>query len=915
MISDHCCCDHQVICQFDHGQRLILTAFGPDILRVQVDPPPQARPSLCVQAQPSGTLALAAQGEGMTVTNGSLTALIGPDGHIVFSRHGLELLRETGRGWPTNALPNPEDRRGAEQTWQLPAGDALFGLGQYQDGVINRRGSDCTLIHGNVTVAVPFLVSTGSWGLLWDNASHTTFHDGPDGLRLCSEVADGIDYYLCVGDDPPAAIAGYRRLTGAAPLFPRGFYGFIQCKERYQNAEELVAVTREHRQRGIPLDVIVQDWRYWGPSSRWSGMVYDPQDYGDLPQAVRQIHDLHASVMISIWPVVGPDCALHAALQEAGHLFETVHWSGGHIYDAFSPEARAIYWQHAHDGLFAHGIDAWWMDGTEPEFADCHDQMVHKAALLAQRDTAAGSWARVLNAFSLVTTQGVYQGQRAASDDKRVFILTRSAFTGQQAYAAATWSGDISASWQTLARQIPAGLNFCASGLPYWTTDNGAFFVRGRGGTFPEGVADPAFREFFLRWTQYSAFCPLMRSHGTQTPREAWHFGSPGDPIYDGIRSFIGLRMRLLPYSYNLAYQAWAEGGTPMQPLAFRFPGDATSAAIADQFFYGPALMVCPVTRPMLHAPSDRIDMLLASNLHSDGGDGLRRVIHDALDDEAPVEDRRIMNDFDYSWNGNPPPGVSSESYRVSWRGDLRLDPACPRTLVLRVAGRVRMQLDGRTVVDDWQDGPIREWTIDLPPVSEPRLLPLALDFGHVSGDASVTLGWGLTDLPQLDPQAPQQRPVYLPPGDWFDFWTGQRLGGGVVRDLDAPLERIPVLVPAGSILPLGSERQWHDEQPDTDLEIRIYRGADACCTLYEDAGNGYAYERGHYSTITLHWHEADQTLAIAARQGGFPGMLAQRTFHVVLVDQDHGTGIAMSTTIDRSIHYDGTALRVRMEG
>ena len=322
------------------------------------------------------------------------------------------------------------------------------------DGVMNRRGTSRTLIHGNVSIVVPFLISTGRWGILWDNASHTEFKDDADGMRFWSEVADGADYYLCAGDTMDQVIGGYRQLTGAQPLFPKAFYGFIQCKERYKTADEIVEVAERHRELKLPLDVIVQDWRYWGEGSQWSGMTYDPEMYGDLPEAIRRIHEMNVLLMISIWPVIGCEAELFKELSEAGHIFDPVHWSSGKIYDAFDPEARAIYWKHAREGLFKLGVDAWWMDGTEPEFVDCHDSEVHKASLLAQRDTASGSWARVLNAFSLATVQGVYEGQRKESDEKRVFILTRSAFAGQQRFGAASWSGDVSSNWATLAKHI-----------------------------------------------------------------------------------------------------------------------------------------------------------------------------------------------------------------------------------------------------------------------------------------------------------------------------------------------------------------------------------------------------------------------------------------------------------------------------
>lgn len=444
------------------GTELRLTGHGPDVLRVQLRPPGAGeRPSLAVIDAPDDSAWQITEKNGATLLrSGAISVSVADSGLLQVSRDGVELLATTSFAFPTNDLDDPDDRVGAELACRLPAETALHGLGQFPDGVMNWRGHEATLIHGNVTVIVPFLLSSAGWGVLWDNAAHTTFSDDANGMRLWSEVGDGVDAYFCFGADADGVIAGYRRLTGAAPLFPRAFHGFIQCKERYETADELVSVVQEHRDRNLPLDVIVQDWRYWGEMNQWSSMVHDPDAFGDLPAAIDTIHEAHAKVMISIWPVVGPDAALAKDLDEAGHMFPTIHWSSGKIYDAFSAEARAIYWQHARDGLFRHGVDAWWMDGTEPEFADCHDPMAHKASLLAQRATAAGTWARVLNAFSLATTQGVYEGQRAETDAKRVFILTRSAFAGQQRYAAATWSGDIGSSWEVFANQIPAGLNF-----------------------------------------------------------------------------------------------------------------------------------------------------------------------------------------------------------------------------------------------------------------------------------------------------------------------------------------------------------------------------------------------------------------------------------------------------------------------
>ncbi len=767
----------------DYGLELVW--YGADIVRVRRyrgDRP--AGKSFAVVAAPAKPQAIESEKTegGMRITGGNIAVTIDASGVLDFFYHGRLLLKEKPGSFnlPRNSLPNPADRYGAEQGFELSADEGLYGLGQFPDGVMNWRGHKATLIHGNVTVVVPFIVSTNGWGLLWDNPSHTEFSDDDGGMRFWSEVGDGVDYYLCAGADADEVIGGYRHLTGAAPLFPRAFYGFIQCKERYQTADELVEVVREHRKRGLPLDVIVQDWMYWGRGedtvNKWSGMRHDPESYGDLPQAVRAIHEMHAKVMISIWPRIGLGSELGRELYEKGLMFEGKPGSKDKVYDAFCAEARAIYWKHVKRELFDLGIDAWWMDGTEPEFEDCHDAQVHKASLLAQRDTAAGSWARVLNAFCLATTGGVYEQQRECCDDKRVFILTRSAFAGQQRNGAATWSGDVSANWQTFANQVPSGLNFCMAGIPYWTTDNGAFFVQGRGATFPEGIKDPAFREFFLRWFQYSCFCPLMRSHGTQTPREIWQFGEPGDLIYDSLAAFAGLRMRLLPYSYSLAARTTFHGGTPMRALAMDFPHDRNVYGIADQFMYGPALMACPVLFPMVHPPREN-DAVFAAK-----------------------------------------------------------------------------------------------------------------------------------------PDASQERKVYLPEGMWYDFWSGEKYAGAADYMFAAPLERIPVLVRAGTILPLGPHRQWHAEKPDDLLELRIYPGADGAFVLYEDAGDSYAYERGEYSEITLRWSDRERKLSLERRRGAFPGMLKERTFNVVEVAINRGGGIAPEEKPSAVIRYDGSAASHRLQ-
>ncbi len=897
----------------DKHQTILLTWYGPDILRVRIWPGDclPLKASLCVVAEPSAPEGweLDQQGDAVVLSGPSLCARIGSTGDITFLRRGRELLTAKGDGvaFPGNSLPDPADRLGAEQVFSLDPEHALYGLGQFQNGVLNWRGHDATLIHGNTTVVVPFLCSSGNWGLLWDNASHTEFSDGPDGMRLWSEVGDGVDFYVCSGENLDAVIAGYRRLTGDPPLFPRGFYGYIQCKCRYMSATELVDVVAEHRQRKLPLDVIVQDWLYWGrwkETERWSSMLHDEASYGDLPGAIRKIHDLHALVMVSIWPCLGVETAICRELMQKGFVFDDPSTPTRKVFDAFSPAARAIYWRHANEGLFAHGVDAWWMDATEPEFRGCHDPLKHKQSLASQRATAAGSWSRVLNGYSLAATTGVYEGQRAASEDKRVFILSRSAWAGQQRNAAATWSGDTTASWETFKKQIPAGLNFCLAGMPYWTTDNGGFFLRGGGSSFPEGVDDPAFREFFLRWFQYSCFCPLMRSHGTDTPREIWQFGRPGDMIYDTLAAFDNLRMRLLPYSYSLAAEACFRGSTPMRALAMDYGDDPLTYDIKYQFHYGPALMACPVVEPMRFLPKGGSDVLFAPG-HFKGGARIRN--YDGLEGLAVAKECIHEGGLDFNWSGNLPDGVTSDVYRIEISGELEPDRLAGQTeLLVQFAGRCRVEVDDEQVLDDWVDGPLRKRTVPLP---RPRagLLRLKVIYGHTGGAPVLKIAKEVRiESPQEQPARPFTREVYLPQGVWHDFWTGEAVRGGRTVTCQAPLERIPVLAPAGALLPLGPVQQWHDELPQDRLELRIYPGADGRFTFYQDAGNSYAYEHGERSTFDLVWDDAEHRLTIGDRQGAYPGMPKTMAIDVVLVSTGHGVGIDAAVNPNLRITYTG---------
>ena len=708
---------------------------------------------------------------------------VSKDGSLEFLRHGEPKLvvPSSGSERPRSPYEREEDQFGAAQRFQLNPNEAIYGLGQVLNGKLNWRGQSATLIHGNVTVVVPFMCSSNSWGILWDNPSHTEFKDNDQGMHLWSDVADAIDYYVVLGDQMDDIIAGYRALTGAAPLFPRQFYGLLQSKERYKTADELVEVCEEHAKRDLPVDVIIQDWQYWGGMDQWSGMRVDQEKFGDLAAASERIHAMDIQVMISIWPLIGEGSEFFTALDQKGFFYTPgVAGPDSRIYDAYNPEARELYWEYAKKGLFELGVDAWWMDGTEPEYVDCHDPMSHKHAMITQSDTAAGSWARVLNAYSLATTRGVYEGQRATTDEKRVFILTRSAWAGQQRYASATWSGDISANWETFEKQIPAGLNFCLAGIPYWTTDTGAFFTNGRGGEFSEGVNDPAYRELFLRWYQYSCFCPLMRAHGTQTPREIWHFGQPGETIYDTLKHFAELRRKLMPYSYSLAAQACFHAGTPMRALAMDYADDPAVYDIPDQFSYGPAFMVAPILEPMVHAPSERLDPLRALvDFLVDGKPGLEIKTFSGVDSTDAVNTKVRMMPIDCNWSGGVPAGVEADTYRMEFAAMLVPDKA-GRDVLIQVTGRVRVYVDGDLLIDDWpedsSEGASREHRLALPTKDQQHHLRVVYGHGpQEHGQAVLRVGWDLSEtVAKIDPNRQFRRNTYIPAGTWYDFWTNQ---------------------------------------------------------------------------------------------------------------------------------------------
>jgi alpha-D-xyloside xylohydrolase len=734
----------------------------------------------------------------------------------------------------------------AEQGFASPSDERLYGTGQFQDGFLNLRGLSRRLTQVNTQLSLPFLLSSKGYGLLWHNTGmmelnpldhllstvRVPFDDGSTtknlttnlGLReitlslavfecpfdvteqgrycfqldvgktaakkdymgkkhyveidgkvlvdvfnywlppttsffvdfapgrhklrvvglaednpslrfarvkdatvLRSPVSTGVDYIVIAGPAAEDIIAEYRRLTGEAPMMPKWAYGFIQCRERYKTSNELLASAREFRARKIPMDLIIQDWQYWGDYG-WGSMHFNEADYPDPAGMIRNLHDINARFMLSVWIRVDRQSDVGQAFAK-----RKCYIPGTSLIDLFNPDAVAAYWGAMSHRLLSLGIDAWWQDGSYPETDG-----------LADRTTAAGPGEAVRLQYPLLVARTVYEGQRRDEPDRRVMILSCSAFLGQQRFAAAIWSGDIGCDWETLKRQIPAGLNMMAAGYPYWTVDAGGFFRP------LTQYKDPAYHELFLRWLQFATFLPLMRVHGFETTTEPWNYGAE---VEARARALIELRYRLLPYVYSTAAEVTRKGSSIMRPLVMDFANDPKALDQAHSFMFGKAIHVAPVTEP----------------------------------------------------------GVKT------WK-------------------------------------------------------------------------------------------VYLPKsnGGWHDFWTGEHRTGGEYHDVEAPLDRIPLHVRAGAIIPFGPVVQNTVEADGRDVAINVYGGADGEFELYEDEGTNYNYEKGLFSTIRFVWQNDQRELTILKRQGSFPGMLESRTFTVSLTQ--HG-----QRSPSRPVNYAGDALSLRL--
>jgi len=661
-----------------------------------------------------------------------------------------------------------EDCFHIKQSFQYSPGETLYGLGSFQDADLALNGKKISLIQKNRDDVVPVIISTNHYGLLWDNYSGSEFNDIRGSYYLWSEVADEINYFVIYGETTDKIVSAYRQLTGVAPMFPKWVYGYIQSKQKYNTQDEIVSIVKGFRDRKFPLDLIVQDWQYW-PEGQWGQKSFNRNNYPDPTKMVKDIHDMNAKVIISIWPNMSKGSPNQIELSKINGLLK----DNEHL-NILMPEARKLYWKQTNDSLFSIGIDGWWADCSEGYDSDWTSPFL-KLSNAKSTEVNAGALkdlmrsGRYINTYALMHTKGLYEGQRSTPSQKRVYILTRSSFAGMQKYGASFWTGDVSANWEEFRMQIPAGLNFCMTGIPYWTTDIAGYFIKHEpgwwfsNGVFEKGQEDEGFKELYTRWFQFAAFCPLFRAHGADFPREPWAFGTPESKTYTTLLKFTNLRYRLLPYIYSQAWKVTNENYTIMRALPFDFMNDTATYTINNQYMFGPSILVNPVVEPLYYLPNN-----------------------------------------------------------------------------------VKMDSSAYT------------------------------------------------------------RNVYLPKGtQWIDFWTGKRFDGGQNVKANATFETMPLFVRAGSIIPMGPFIQYSTEKSDP-LEIRIYAGTDGDFTLYEDENDTYNYEKGVYSLITFHWDNTLKTLTVSDRKGEFTGMLKNRTFNIVLVNEAKGIGVETTEIPSKIIKYNG---------
>lgn len=773
--------------------------FGPNTLRVLKTPQGKSvkKESLSVIAQPQNSgIKITTPGNGCIVMKSqTLTVILNPQtGIITYAKPNGDALLIEQENVKAFTPVNDAGRStySVYQGFTTSKEEGLYGLGQLQNGQMMQRGMTKHLVQGNVEDVSPFFQSTKGYGVFWDNYSGTTYTDNEQETSFCSEVGDCIDYYFMYGGSADRVIAEVRALTGDVPMMPLWSYGFMQSKERYKSQEETVGVVKKYRELGIPLDCIIQDWQYWGHNYLWNAMDFQNPAFSRPKDMIDEVHALNARMMISIWSSFGPATKPYRALDKEGLLFDIETWpqsgvdgwppnleypSGVRVYDAYSPKARDIYWEHLNKGIFQLGMDGWWMDSTEP------DHFNHKESDF-DRQTGLGSYRSVRNAYPLVSVGGVSDHQRALTQDKRVIILTRSGFLGQQRYGSNVWSGDVQSSWDMFRKQITAGLNFSLTGMPHWNSDLGGFFAGSYNTSWGDNSAtrNPMYQELYVRWLQFGVFCPMMRSHGADVPREFYWYGKKGEPIYDALVDAVKLRYTLLPYIYSTSWDVTHNRSTFMRALFMDFVNDKQTWNVNDEYMFGKAFLVAPV----LHAQY------------------------------TPEVQQKTLEENE-GWNRD-----SKKSAKT----------------------------------------------------------PILTDFTHS-----------------------KNMEVYLPAGTrWYNFWTNEAIEGGQKLVISTTLNRIPLFVRAGSIVPCGPDVQYTGEKKWDNLTLCVYPGENGNFTLYEDEGDNYNYENGAYTEIPMNWDNASRILTIGARKGEYNGMLQKRQFIVKAIDGN-----------SKTVTYTGKKIRVKL--
>jgi len=706
-------------------EELAISVCGETIIHVVATPGRPQKPSPQPwmldpkQSCPSTKFQFAKSGSAATLQTAQLEVEFSlTHGNITYRRLAGDILLREGGSVPRTYEPaeaNGEHTYRVTDRFSPDATEGFYGLGQHQNGMFNYRGATIELGQNNTDVAIPFLVSSKGYAILWNTASLTYMDNRfPLELSFSSIAGNALDYYFIYGPEMDSVIHQYRSMTGHAPMLPKWAYGFFQSKDRYVSLDEILAIVRRYREEHIPLDAMVQDWFWW----KTEGDPIFNANYHDVPKDLESLHQQHVHAMISVWGLFDP--ASENFKQLAALNFDVPR---AHVYDATNPAAREFYWNNLAGKLFAQGWDAFWLDSAEPE-----EYWPHMGdAILRNKHLAIGNGAEYTNVYPLLHTSGIQDRWKAANSQKRVFLLTRSAFLGQQRVGATVWSGDVYSTYWGLTHQVPAGLNFALSGYPYWTTDIGGYWP-----PYDGAIQEPAYQELYARWFEFGTFCPIFRTHGHRPHNEMWTY----DKVEPILIAYDKLRYRLMPYIYSLAWKVTDQDYTIQRPLVMDWRTDPNTFNIGDQFMFGPAIMVSPVVQ------------------------------------------------------------------------------------------------------------------------------------------ANAT-----------------QRNVYLPDSPaWYNFWTGAAVkGGGRQVTADAPLDRLPLYVRAGSILPLGPEIEYATENPGGPIELRVYLGANGSFDLYEDSGDTYDYQKGMHSIIPIRWDEKSATLTIGARIGSFPGMINKRQFHIIFVRENHG--------------------------